>query len=73
MKNKLDTADTVPLAFEEIADAVMRISDLGSAIMRSNLKQRAILLLIQDITKLPHGDIKKVLDSLPVLRSMYLK
>jgi hypothetical protein len=55
-----------------LADAILRVADAADELRRGPLKRRAIVLLIQDRTKLSQGTITAVLDALPHLRE-YVK
>ena len=57
---------------DEIADAIRQLAEVGEALQRSPLKQKAQVLLLQDITKLPRTDITYVLNALPHLKD-YIK
>jgi len=63
----------IEIALEDIAEAIIKISRLGEAIEKSRLNQRAIILLIQNITKVNRNDIKYVLNALPQLEKTFLK
>lgn len=65
--------DEVPESFELIAASILKISELGEAVRKTALNERAILLLIRDATNVPMGDIKLVLDALPLLKRKYCK
>ncbi len=63
---------TPELAFDEIADAVVKLSELGRQIQSSRLSKRAVLLLLKDMTGVSMADIEMVLDNLPNLEKRYL-
>lgn len=52
----------------DLAEAIVRLADLGDALQASRLKQPALILLLHDITKVPKTHIKYVLNALPHLR-----
>lgn len=58
--------------FRRIADSIGRVSDMGKALRDSGLTQRAVLLLLQDLTGVPRGDIQLILNALPQLRTYFL-
>jgi hypothetical protein len=65
----------VPLSDEEIArvvESIRAIGDAGQRIAKSGLSDRAVRVLLADITGLPLSTIKKVLDGLVVLPSVAL-
>jgi len=58
---------------EILAEEIAAISRAARAFNASRLKQRAILLLLSDMTKLPMTNIQYVLNALPELEATYLK
>ena len=58
--------------FADLAEALLKMSQVGDAITNSRLKNRTIYLLIRDMTGVNFGDIGRVLDALPRLKG-YLK
>ena len=70
--NKLSAEMILP-PLEEIADAIMRLSEVGRAIGQTRLRQDAIILLLQQITKVTRSDIQYVLNALPELERTYLR
>ncbi len=60
-------------SLEAMADNIAKISVIGKQLENSELSQRAILLLIKDITKQDMYQIDMVLKALPKLESVYLK
>jgi hypothetical protein len=52
----------------DIAEAIVKLADLGDALGAGRLKQRAVVLLLHDITKVPKNQIIYVLNALPHLR-----
>lgn len=74
MKSPTQTeAKAIEMSIEEIAAAVKQLSTVGQLLAKSRLKQKTILILLQHYTKLPHQDIKKVLEALLQLEREYLK
>lgn len=75
-KNKVDVCikdGEEPLAFEVLQPEIVKLANVGKQINESRLKQRAIILLLHDITKIPKAHIKYVLNALPTLKDRYLK
>lgn len=73
---KVKDEKTVQVAADSLramADNIATISDLGRAIKNSGLNRRAIVLLLEDMTKVSMNNINKVLDALPELEKTYLK
>lgn len=62
-----------PEPIELIAKSIIEVSDAFAKIEQSQLKRRAIVLLLQDATGLGQGQINKILDAAPKLKSFYLK
>ena len=62
-----------PETKEILADAIIRISDGFTALQKSGLNMRAIILLIKDQTNLPMRDIELVLKTLPRLKGWYCR
>jgi len=52
---------------------IFNLAKIGKAIRESNFKERAILVLLRDMTGLSMTDIKSVLDSIWMLDIKYLK
>lgn len=76
MKSKVQVvqaADVPEVPTVIIAQHIERIGDAMTEINRGRLTQKAIILLIQDITGLSQRDIKRVLDAQSVLANVYLK
>lgn len=59
--------------FKELVANIEQVSALGKKLKASRLNERAILLLVQGIVKLPQSHIREVLDALPELERRYLK
>lgn len=68
-----DENETVEIILEDIAEAIVKISELGKIIEKSRLNQRAIVLLIQNITKVNRSEITYILNALPQLEKQFLK
>jgi len=62
-----------PLYFEVLQDEIVKLANVGRQIDASRLKQRAIVLLLHDHTKVPKANIRYILNALPALEEMYLK
>jgi hypothetical protein len=57
---------------DEVAAAIKQLAEVGEALQAGKLKQKAIVLLLNDITKLPKTHITYVLNALPRLQE-YIK
>lgn len=61
------------LPLEMLVEHIERISNIGHSIKNSRIKQRAVVLLLKDMTGMNIGDIERILDALPRLESEFLK
>lgn len=79
MKGKEDNGVVVtrseeqPEPLELIAAAVIKLADGIDKMKRSGLSNRAIQILLHDVTKVPLRDIEKVLEAGPKLRGWMLR
>lgn len=75
MANKIDIKkDPVnPESDQLIAAHIIEISRAMQKLAQGPLKQKTIVLLVHDDTKIPKRDIQKILDSLHSLESTYLR
>jgi hypothetical protein len=62
-----------PESVEVIAASIIAIAEAFERIERGPLTQRAIVLLLRDITGMSLGEITKVLDAVPKLRQFVKK
>lgn len=60
-------------ATEVIAESIVQIGEAMRKLEGSRLNRRALIVLLQDVTKLSRGHIENVLDSLGALERIYLK
>ena len=58
---------------KEMAETIVEISNGVNKLLNGGLKFETIVLLIHDATKLPRGDIKQVLRTLPQLKELYVE
>lgn len=56
----------------DLAEAILQVANIGEALNASRLKQKAIILLLHDITKVKKSDITYVLNALTHLKE-YVK
>jgi hypothetical protein len=68
---KQNPENEVPL--EIMAESIVALSQFGKKMSASRLRQRAVLLLLKDMTGISPEKIKKILDALPDLEQQYLK
>jgi len=72
-KEKKPTQKEIREKLYELGDGIMKVAKVGEQLQKSNLKERAILLLLRDMTGLSMGDIKAVLEAIPMLDMKFLK
>lgn len=60
-----------PVEKEILAESIVKISSAFKALQKSGLNKKAIIVLVQDQTKLPKRDIQLVIDSLAYLQRAY--
>lgn len=56
-----------------LTEEIRKLSQIGEAVKNSKLKQRVILLLLQDMTKISMRDVQIILEALPNLEETYLQ
>jgi hypothetical protein len=62
-----------PVPKEILAEAIVNIGKAAAQLQGSGLNRRAIVVLLQDYTKLSKTDITTVLDALPRLAGWYCR
>lgn len=67
------TKSDPPESKEILAEAIVRIGDAFSALQKSGLNKRAIVILLQAETKISQRDITTILDALPRLKGWYCR
>lgn len=72
-KVKAPTRIEVQSVGDELADAIIALSQASQGLEASHLSQRTIILLLRDATGLSMSVIKRVLDALPNLARWYTK
>jgi phenylpyruvate tautomerase PptA (4-oxalocrotonate tautomerase family) len=72
-KNVKVTQSDPPVEKAVLAEAIVALGEAVQKLDRSGLNRKAIVILLQDITKLPRTTIEIVLDAIPKLRSTYCK
>lgn len=71
VKQSANPDEEIP--FEVMAQSIKNLAELGKKIKASKLSQRAVLVLLRDMTGESMETIRKILDSLPELEKRYLK
>ena len=61
------------ISFELMQSEIVKLANVGKQIKKSRLKQRTIILLLHDATKVSKGSINVILEALPDLEKRYLK
>lgn len=72
-KTKVVQDPEKPIAVEIIAQSIVDISKAMKQISNSSLEERAVVLLIHDLSGVSMGDIKKVLRASRDLEIMFTK
>lgn len=72
-KRKLELIEPEKAQLLELAGAIEKLSKVGEALRDSRLSEKAILLLLSNMTSLSQRDVKAVLDALPKLEKTFLK
>lgn len=79
-KNKKDkpaedavSTDEMVEALYEVRDEIKKFADIGKKLKATGLKERAILVLLRDMTGLPMTQVKAVLLALENFGDEYLK
>ena len=62
-----------PEPTELIAKSIIQLSDAIEKFQKGPLKERTILVLLNDMTNVPMGTIQKILKAIPSLKKDYLK
>lgn len=62
-----------PVDADILAESIIKISDSFEAISNSKLTERAIVLLINDLSGVGKGDIKLVLHNAKLLKKYFTK
>lgn len=62
-----------PETTEILAEAIVRLGDSVRKLDASGLNHKAIVILLQDATKLPRRDIESILTAIPRLKSWYCR
>lgn len=67
------TNEENPEPLELIAKSIIDLSDAFKKIETGPLKQKTIVLLLQDVTGLPRTAISKILEAAPRLKDYYVR
>lgn len=67
------TNEENPEPVELIAQSIIDVAEAAKKMNDSRLKQRAVILLIKDVTNLPMKDIEAVLNAAGKLKEYYVK
>lgn len=62
-----------PESKEILAESIVKLGKALDELNKSKLNKRAILILLQDATKLPKRDIELIIDSIPRLTAWYCR
>ncbi len=69
----MNEEETVFEMTEELANSIVEISKAMEIIKKSRIKQKVLILLIHDLSKVGKRDIEYVLNSLSAIEREYLK
>lgn len=64
---KIVDENKIEVPLEIISTHIARLSELGQQLKNSRLKERAVVLLLRDLTGLALVDIEKILKAIPRL------
>jgi len=70
---KVIKTERQPETTEILAEAIVRIGDSVKKLNDSGLNRKAVVILLQDATKIPRCDIEAILDALPRLKGWYCR
>jgi len=73
---RIKKSDDNPESAELLAKSVIQVAEGFEKILKSPLKQRALIVLLQDgigQSRISKGQIKLVLEALPRLKAWYVK
>ena len=76
MNIKIKKSDENPESAELLAASVIKVAEGFEKILKSPLRQRAIIVLLQDgigATRITKSQISLVLEALPRLKAWYIK
>ena len=73
MSVRIKKNEVAPESKEILAEAIVRIGDAFAKLQESGLNREAIVVLIQDATKISKRDINEVLNALNKLRGWYCR
>lgn len=69
----IKTSEENPEPMELVAQSIIDISNAFTKIADSRLRQRALVLLLHDMTGVNMGHIKQILEAAPKLKDWYTK
>lgn len=73
MSVRVKKSEEQPETTEILAEAIVRLGESVKKLEQSGFNKRAIVVLLQDMTKIPRRDIAAILDAIPRLKSWYLR
>lgn len=73
MGRKSDLEITATEQLQNLTAEIRRVSQLGKAINASGLNNKAIVLLLSEMSKVRREDVRIILHNLPLLEKEYLK
>lgn len=73
MNVRVKKSEEKPETKEILAEAIVRLGESVKKLDQNGYNRHAIVVLLQDMTKLSRRDITTILDAIPRLKSWYLR
>jgi hypothetical protein len=73
MGRKSDLEKDAIVQLENLTEEIRKVSQLGKAIRDSKLTQKALVILLAEMSNVSRPDIRIILNNLPLLEKEYLK
>ena len=73
MGRQSDLEKDTTVSLENLTNEIRKVSQLGKAINASGLNNKAIVILLSEMSKVRREDVRVILNNLPLLEKEYLK
>lgn len=73
MGRQSDLEKEAIVSLENLTNEIRKVSQLGKAINASGLNNKAIVILLSEMSKVRREDVRVILHNLPLLEKEYLK
>lgn len=73
MGRQSDLEKDTKVSLENLTNEIRKVSQLGKAINASGLNNKAIVILLSEMSKVRREDVRVILNNLPLLEKEYLK